>query len=170
MLPSRPSEGTNSANSLILTSSLRNCEGIKLCCLATQSVVLCPGSHGTLIQRAIQWLWSAVWGFGPEWDIREELGGEPAGVKQSYLTCLQFLPCPEPGAAREPSLDFRYGVYSSLQLDNHSCQLWEMIQPTFSSLDFPSVPPPSQADGEWGRGSFLSQRFTPQFKEWRSYR
>lgn len=31
-----------------------------------------------------------------------------------------------------------------------------MIQPAFSSLDFPPAPPPSQADGGWGRGSFLS--------------
>ena len=50
ILPSQLSEGTNSANTLILTSSLPKCGTINLCFLTTQLVVLSYSSHSTPIQ------------------------------------------------------------------------------------------------------------------------
>lgn len=32
-----------------------------------------------------------MWGFGPEWGLGEELGGESGGTKQSPVLSLQLL-------------------------------------------------------------------------------
>lgn len=48
--------------------------------------------------------------------------------------------------------------------------LWEMRQPVFASLDFPSAPPLSQADGRWGWGGGGGREGEggAEFREWKS--
>ena len=50
VLPSQPHEGTNSANTLVFTSSLQNWEKINFCCLITQPMVFSDSKPSKLIQ------------------------------------------------------------------------------------------------------------------------